>query len=70
MTCKGICIKYKAKKQPKGHYAVGHKRCQNCDLFIDVGDEIRCPCCRYILRSKPRKTFDKERLKINMELKN
>ncbi len=55
MSCKGVeCIKYKAKKPVGiGRYASGQKRCQICDIFMKV-DQTNCPCCNYILRTKPR----------------
>ena len=54
MTCKGICIRYKAKKPRVGsRYSIGHKRCQVCEIFIKA-DGVYCPCCGYKLRTKPR----------------
>jgi hypothetical protein len=50
MTCKGICIRYKA---DSNNYANGQKRCQICDLFMQW-DGIFCPCCGYKLRNRPR----------------
>ena len=49
MTCKGICIRDKA----SGRYANGHKRCQQCEIFIKCNG-VRCPCCGYKLRGRPR----------------
>ena len=49
MPCVGICVRYKA----SGRYDLGHKRCKRCDLFIKW-DGLRCPCCRYKLRTKRR----------------
>ena len=49
MPCKGICIRHKG----VGPYANGHKRCQECSLFIKW-DELYCTCCGYKLRSRPR----------------
>jgi hypothetical protein len=49
MTCKGICIRHKA----SGRYIYGHKRCQQCEIFIKCNG-VRCPCCGYKLRSRPR----------------
>jgi hypothetical protein len=57
MPCKGICIRHKA----SGPYATGNKRCQQCELFIKW-DGIRCPCCRYKLRTRPR-NFSKTKLR-------
>ena len=34
MPCKGICIRYKS----SGRYANGHKRYQQCNLFINGMD--------------------------------
>jgi hypothetical protein len=45
MTCKGICIRHKA----LGRYT---DSCKNCDLFIKW-EGLRCPCCRYQLRTGP-----------------
>ena len=55
MTCKGICIRYRAIK-PVGHrgrYAVGQKRCQMCETFVKWNG-LWCPCCGYRLRTRPR----------------
>jgi hypothetical protein len=49
MTCKGICTHHQA----SGRYAYGHKRCQHCNIFIKW-EGLRCPCCRYQLRTGPR----------------
>lgn len=65
--CKGKCSKHKAiKHHNKGHYLLGHKRCQICEIFIKWNG-IRCPCCSSILRTKPRKSSDKA--KLNEKLK-
>jgi predicted amidophosphoribosyltransferase len=58
MPCKGICIRYKA----FGRYITGHKRCKNCDLFINW-DGLWCPCCGHKLRTSPRKYKYKEQLR-------
>jgi len=53
-TCRGICIDYKSPKIPNAlKYQLGHKRCTFCALFLLV-NEARCPCCKTILRTKPR----------------
>jgi len=51
MTCKGICIRYKATK-PNGvsRYQIGQKRCNICNVYIKW-DGLFCPCCNYRLRS-------------------
>ena len=63
MTCKGICIRHKAQKPVgSGRYAIGQRRCQICEIFINwVG--LWCPCCGYRLRSKPRNLKYKEKLR-------
>ena len=34
MTCKGICVYHKAKKESlRGYYVSGQKRCQACEIF-------------------------------------
>jgi len=63
MTCKGICVRYKALKPiDVGRYASGQKRCQICEIFINW-DGKWCPCCGYRLRQKPRNLKYKEKLK-------
>ena len=64
MTCKGICLQYKAKKKPiaNGRYFHGQKRCQVCEEFLEW-DGLWCPCCGYRLRTKPRSSKYKARLK-------
>jgi hypothetical protein len=58
MTCKGICIHHKA----SGRYVDGHKRCQQCNIFIKW-EGLRCPCCRYQLREGPRNFRYKAKLR-------
>ena len=54
MTCKGICVRYKAQKPVgTGRYASGQRRCQICEIFIKW-EGLWCPCCGYRLRTKPR----------------
>ena len=57
MPCKEICTRHKA----SGRYANGNKRCHQCDLFIKW-DGLRCPCCGYKLRTRPR-NFSKTKLR-------
>lgn len=53
-TCKGICLMLKAEPAPnRVRYELGQKRCTFCGLFFDI-PEIRCPCCKAVLRTKPR----------------
>ena len=44
-------------------YGNGQKRCQICEIFMDVGADLFCPCCGYRLRTKPRNGKDKESLR-------
>jgi hypothetical protein len=63
MTCKGICIRHKAQKPvSSGRYATGQKRCQVCEIFIRW-DEMWCPCCGYRVRTRPRSSKFKQRLR-------
>ncbi|MGD1837922.1 MAG: hypothetical protein ACPKPY_07675 [Nitrososphaeraceae archaeon] len=34
-------------------YKLGFKRCSECDIYIK-SSKIRCPCCKYLLRTKGR----------------
>lgn len=62
MSCRGECKKYKATGSfYGGRYNSGQKRCQVCDIFI-MCDGFRCPCCRYLLRTKPRNKEFKEKI--------
>ncbi len=63
MTCKGICIRYKS----YGRYADGNKRCNQCNLFIRW-DGILCPCCGYKLRTKPRHSKFKSKLREQKQI--
>ncbi len=59
-ACKGICIRYKINKNGASpRYSQDQKRCQACDIFIKW-DGIRCPCCKCLLRLKPRNKKDKD----------
>lgn len=63
MACKGICKKYRVDKSKNGgHYALGHKRCQLCEIFIKWKG-LFCPCCNYRLRTLPRNAKYKDRFK-------
>lgn len=67
MPCKGRCQKYRAGMPVgMGRYANGQKRCQICDLFIKW-DGICCPCCSYRLRTKPRNTKYKTKMRRHSE---
>ena len=58
MPCKGRCILYKNLSR----YAMGNKRCHQCTLFIKW-DGLLCPCCGYKLRTRPRHSKFKEKLR-------
>jgi predicted amidophosphoribosyltransferase len=68
MPCKGICIRHKASRG----YADGHKRCQQCNIFIKW-EGLLCPCCGYKLRTGPRrfkyKVKYKEKLREQKRIK-
>ena len=67
MTCKGICVRYKAQKPVgTGRYASGQPRCQICDIFIKW-EGLWCPCCGYRLRTKPRNLKYKAKLRARVE---
>jgi len=67
MTCKGICIRYKAQKPVgTGRYASGQRRCQICEIFINW-EGLWCPCCGYRLRTKPRNLKYKAKLRARVE---
>jgi hypothetical protein len=56
MSCKGTCIRHKAKKiSIRGYYVNGQKRCQVCDIYLNW-EGFYCPCCGHKLRTGPRNT--------------
>ena len=65
MTCKGICLHHKA----LGSYVTGNKRCRECDLFIKWNG-VFCPCCGCRLRTRPRSTKCKAKLRKRRAIKN
>ena len=53
-TCKNICKRHQAKAVPnKIRYEIGQKRCTFCGIFLTL-DDVRCICCKAVLRTKPR----------------
>ena len=61
-SCKGICrLSEKIKVPNSRKYEYGLKRCSWCDVYMAT-EEIRCPCCKMILRTKAR-----NRSKMKME---
>jgi len=72
MHCKGICLKYLAKKpesKKSGHYELGHKRCSICEVYL-IWDGRNCPCCGTALRKKPRNSKARTRIIENIKVKN
>jgi len=62
ISCNGICHRYKALKSTStGRYITGQKRCNSCNIFL-WWDGLRCPCCNYQLRLRPRSSKFKEKL--------
>ena len=54
MTCKEICLQYKAVKVSHSkRYENGQVRCQVCDIFMTYSG-LFCPCCGTRVRTKPR----------------
>lgn len=53
-SCRGICIDTKITSIPNAKkYQFGLKRCTWCEVWLDT-NEIRCSCCRMILRTRSR----------------
>ena len=53
-SCKGICRLSELIKIANSHkYEYGLKRCSWCEVWLNT-DEIRCNCCKMILRTKSR----------------
>ena len=71
MACKGICIRHRAQRPANyfGRYATGQKRCQLCSIFMKW-DGLWCPCCGCRVRTKPRNSKFKQKLKIIRKVHN
>jgi hypothetical protein len=71
MACKGICIRHRAQRPANyfGRYATGQKRCQLCSIFMKW-DGLWCPCCGCRVRTKPRNSKFKQKLKITKKVHN
>ncbi len=65
MTCRGICTRYRFKKDAFSRqvYSDGASRCQTCTIFIKW-DGMNCPCCGMKLRKTPRNKQGKEAMRI------
>ena len=65
--CMGKCKEYKALKPiGVGRYAIGQKRCNFCEIFIEI-DNISCPCCNSQLRCLPRSRKGKEQYHLHLQ---
>lgn len=54
MVCKGLCQQFRELKSENGGiYEEGMKRCTKCDVNMKL-EQLRCPCCNGLLRTKPR----------------
>lgn len=61
-SCTGICERYSPKTSHslgQRRYLNGHKRCTICEIWM-VWEGFRCPCCKGLLRFKPRRREEKE----------
>lgn len=70
MNCDGICKKYRIKKTAGKSWYESGVRCQICEIFISDegtinGDRLKCKCCRYRVRTRPRNRACKQKLKEN-----
>ncbi len=69
MTCKGTCTRYKADRPiDTGRYQVGQKRCSVCNVFM-YWEGNHCPCCNFMLRTKPKGTQTRQKLMIVQQIK-
>ncbi|PBO84820.1 MAG: hypothetical protein COA77_07540 [Thaumarchaeota archaeon] len=69
MTCKGTCTKHKAIKPSNSiRYGIGQKMCSICEIFINWNGKY-CPCCNYMLRTKPRRTKTRQKLLMIQQIK-
>ena len=54
IRCKGLCQTWELGViKLTGRYNRGQKRCSICDIFLKT-QKIRCPCCNYVLRTRPK----------------
>ena len=64
MVCKGICPQHKAKRvHGINRYIQGQKMCSICDIFV-WWDGKHCPCCNFVLRTRPRNTKNRRLLQM------
>ena len=51
-----------------GRYDNGHKRCNECEIFIKW-DGKRCPCCGLLLRLRPRSGITRSQFMESKDVK-
>ncbi|PBO84543.1 MAG: hypothetical protein COA77_08870 [Thaumarchaeota archaeon] len=69
MVCKGICTQHKAQRiHGINRYIQGQKMCSVCAIFI-YWDGKHCPCCNFVLRTKPRNSKNRRQLQIIQTVK-
>ena len=62
MVCKGICQQFRElKSEDGGIYEDGMKRCTKCNVNMKL-EQLRCPCCNGLLRTKPRQGRSKNKI--------
>jgi hydrogenase nickel incorporation protein HypA/HybF len=56
--CNNICTRYEVHRLPptKQRYFEHRKRCTSCEVYL-IWHGSRCPCCRKVLRTRPRNRF-------------
>ena len=63
--CKGICQWSKAEPLPNAlRYSHNHRYCSFCSNYFEP-ENIRCPCCKAMLRTTPRRKNKDQRKKEN-----
>jgi len=54
LYCKGICVDFKGSSMPNFlRYKSGQKGCTACSMLLEI-DEVRCPCCGVVFRTRAR----------------
>ena len=64
MKCINICQKLKVPKPGQGstRYGSGQKYCSHYQVFMKI-DENRCPCCKYLLKTRSTKRREDDKVK-------
>jgi len=63
--CKGKCndmSEHVTRSSNRGSFRLGYKRCRECEYFI-LCDDVRCPCCNGLLKSKPSNNKSRRKLR-------